>query len=1262
MLGCLAAGAGARATPLDDFQDAEKAFTAGDWLRAAPLYDSAAERLDVTRRSVCYERLVRIHARLGRLDRAIHYGLKCRELLLPLRAADRLPELELELGECYLLLGHLRDADRYLELALAGGNDAIAPLRRLHALFYLAKSAEKRGDAAAAGRWWVKLEKAAIAELAASREMPQQERIECTWKLADSYLAQKRPRPAITALELLLPTHDRQRDNAGKRDTFRRLAAHHRLLGDLEQSEKDLRAALDLHDTLKAADPVLHGDLADELGDIAAARGNRDAAFALQKDAAAAYQNALKAAGGDQGARASAVPVFWKLDKLYQKMSQYVQALQLTEKQTAYWADNDLLDPRLKSELGALRAMRGQNADARSVLREAVAALEVQSPPNLVDLPRALTTLAGVEQATGELDRAEALASRCRELYRRYELPEDVVLVEVHNVEGTCANDRGRLAAAAERFSTGIELCRRLGSVADLAQANLLVNLILIHKSQAELEEAARRCREAKGVYARIPGADDLALGALDAATAALEYLRGDIAKAYALTPRLYEVCKKYELVSGPIPATALHCEALYHLYEEADFPAAERAWGRLREIQEKEKYALLLPRTLNYLAIAAELQGDLARAEELCTRARALQKDNSRAFPATHFITLWRLATYRERRGRKDEALVLLEEALGVVEKARLQTYGAGESRSLYFGQFLAGFERLIDLTLTGGDVETALAAITRSRSRVLLDQLQFASVDPRADLKGAQGEKLRRQEEEQRLRLNRLRLRAQLLPLEAYKDKGEALLAELDAAQEAYARTWRSILNANPLYRNLTADLAPSSFLPALHKALPPGSLLVVYCLGRQRSDLLLFGNGEVRAKVFPLMVPAEVAQRVGPAPLTTLETALNRRGLSRRKVPSPEPDNAPPGPPAGPMVPLTVEVARDLIDHYCLQVNDPDFRPTRGLALRARHKDRPLEPQKIEFLANVLLPEAARRRIQAAGAKTLIVVPDGPLHKLPLESLVLEAGPRPRYVLDDFPPIVYAPSAAVLTLLAERPPVRGPLSLLTVCNPAYPQANGAKVPKTLQNLLVALRGQLPLLPGTAMESKRIRALFDPKKVTVLEGAAATEGAVVEAVAGKRIIHLAAHGFADEHLGNLFGAIALTPPTAGKETAEEDGFLSLHEIYHLPLADCDLAVLSACETNVGPQQPLEAGVTLASGFLSAGARRVVASHWSVDDESTAALMEAFFGTVTAAANKGEPVDYARALCEARKKLRQQADTAAPFFWAPFVLLGAAD
>ncbi|HYT87403.1 MAG TPA: CHAT domain-containing protein [Gemmataceae bacterium] len=80
-----------------------------------------------------------------------------------------------------------------------------------------------------------------------------------------------------------------------------------------------------------------------------------------------------------------------------------------------------------------------------------------------------------------------------------------------------------------------------------------------------------------------------------------------------------------------------------------------------------------------------------------------------------------------------------------------------------------------------------------------------------------------------------------------------------------------------------------------------------------------------------------------------------------------------------------------------------------------------------------------------------------------------------------------------------------------------------------------------------------------------------------------------------------------------------------------------------------------------LAGGFLAAGARRVVASHWGVDDESTAELMAAFFREVTAT-TPSHPVAYAPALQQARRLIRARAGWSAPYFWAPFVLVGPAD
>src|SRR5262249_29903040 len=143
-----------------------------------------------------------------------------------------------------------------------------------------------------------------------------------------------------------------------------------------------------------------------------------------------------------------------------------------------------------------------------------------------------------------------------------------------------------------------------------------------------------------------------------------------------------------------------------------------------------------------------------------------------------------------------------------------------------------------------------------------------------------------------------------------------------------------------------------------------------------------------------------------------------------------------------------------------------------------------------------------------IREHGAECLVVVPDGPLQKLPLEALLLEAGSRPRYAVDELPPIVYAPSAAILPLLADRPrPAAGPPSLLTVRNPAYPQGpSPSQAVSPPSSHVLGLRGQLRLLPFTATESRRIRTFFDPSRVTALEGVEATKRAVTRAVAGKR------------------------------------------------------------------------------------------------------------------------------------------------------------
>src|SRR5262249_32752575 len=155
----------------------------------------------------------------------------------------------------------------------------------------------------------------------------------------------------------------------------------------------------------------------------------------------------------------------------------------------------------------------------------------------------------------------------------------------------------------------------------------------------------------------------------------------------------------------------------------------------------------------------------------------------------------------------------------------------------------------------------------------------------------------------------------------------------------------------------------------------------------------------------------------------------------------------------------------VARTLVNDYRLQVADPHFSPTRGLVLSARAKQE-LPPQRPELPGDVFLPAALRKRLEKLQPGAVGIVPGGPLHGFPLAAFLVSSDEGPRYVLDDLPPLTYAPSASVLALLYERkrPARDGKPTLLTVADPSYPRGKTKGM-----GPLAELRGELPPLPFT-------------------------------------------------------------------------------------------------------------------------------------------------------------------------------------------------
>src|SRR5204863_9718844 len=74
------------------------------------------------------------------------------------------------------------------------------------------------------------------------------------------------------------------------------------------------------------------------------------------------------------------------------------------------------------------------------------------------------------------------------------------------------------------------------------------------------------------------------------------------------------------------------------------------------------------------------------------------------------------------------------------------------------------------------------------------------------------------------------------------------------------------------------------------------------------------------------------------------------------------------------------------------------------------------------------------------------------------------------------------------------------------------------------------------------------------------------------------------------------------------------DDGILTAEEVAGLDLSGVEWAVLSACDTGVGEIAAGEGVFGLRRAFQVAGARTVIMSLWSVDDEATRSWMRALY------------------------------------------------
>lgn len=238
---------------------------------------------------------------------------------------------------------------------------------------------------------------------------------------------------------------------------------------------------------------------------------------------------------------------------------------------------------------------------------------------------------------------------------------------------------------------------------------------------------------------------------------------------------------------------------------------------------------------------------------------------------------------------------------------------------------------------------------------------------------------------------------------------------------------------------------------------------------------------------------------------------------------------------------------------------------------------------------------------------------------------------------------------------------------------------------------------RGFSPLT-HSGPEASGIGALYEEiyegeRPVLVLEKRRASREAIEEVAPRARFLHVATHGwFAPESIRSwsdpdpidarsglgarssgleqvrgmspmLLCGLALAGANLSADAAgRTPGLVTAEELSTLDLSNCELVVLSACDTNVGERRAGQGVASLQKALQMAGARSVITSLWKVPDEATKELMLDFYRRLWV-----EKKPKHRALWEAKAKLRDAKDERGrplygPRDWAGWVLTGEPD
>ncbi len=596
-----------------------------------------------------------------------------------------------------------------------------------------------------------------------------------------------------------------------------------------------------------------------------------------------------------------------------------------------------------------------------------------------------------------------------------------------------------------------------------------------------------------------------------------------------------------------------------------------------------------------------------------------------------------------------RESAVANYRESLTTIETLRQGSLRADESRTTFLASIKDVFDEAASANaslallatpdagapLSGKALEYASEAFRineQSRARSLLDLL--AETDA-AITEGVPVELLKRKQEN----LDRQQDIADVLTginvsTEELKKKPAELDEELEKLQTEFEEIENQIRTASPRYATLTAN-KPLSLAEVQQNVLDDKTVLVEYAL--QTDESYLFVATKSGVSLFKLPGRANVEKLAMDLRAQLIPSKLQRRLVG-------------------------IDVAE----------------ANRGLGVAS---SAPEDVAPFVAASNALYKVVLEPAAGMIGDNRLMIVADGALNYIPFEALLKTADSGDFSSLGYLVKtneVIYAPSASVVGAIKQQRAKATGRAILVIADPVFNSNDtraqkGTATPASdaevrglgIQSAVADVAGSTPAsnaemeglplarLNGTRVEADQISKLAKSSGGQAdvwLDLDANEDNLAARDISKYRIIHVATHGLLNAERPQFTGVVL---SLVGNKT--RDGFVRTDEVFNLRLGS-PLVMLSACETGLGKEKRGEGVMGLTRAFMYAGAPTVGVSLWSVADKSTADLMTDFYKRLL---STGEGTTSSSALRGAQLQMISGKKYSAPFYWAPFVLVG---